>query len=403
MTKIRVLVFLLTLIIVGVGGYIAMMYARGYRINPDNGQVTPHGLLVVKSNPDGAQILLNNELKSATDTTISLVPDSYDVEIKKEGYKSWSKTITINKEEVTEIGASLFKSAPSLSALTFEGCINPVASADMTKIAYAILPENKSDYPQKAGIWVIETINLPIGFSKEARRITDGDFSKATWTWSPDGREILATTSTAVYLLNTGSYTPQGQRINIADGKADTLKSWGLEEKKRLDSKLKNVPNDLSSIVKSKAKAVLFSPDENMLIYTASGSATLPEDLIKHLPGSSTQKEERKIDKGNTYVYDIKEDKNFLIDTTSDNLVLGSDVDGNQTRKIMWFPNSRNVVLSESGKITIMDYDGTNRQVVFMGGFINPFVFTTVSEDRLLVLTDLGGNESPNLYTLTIK
>jgi dipeptidyl aminopeptidase/acylaminoacyl peptidase len=403
MTKIRILIFLLTLIIVGVGGYFALMYARGYRINPDDGKITPHGLLVIKSTPDGAQIFINQELKSATDTTISLIPETYTVEIKKEGYKNWAKTINIKKEEVTEIDASLFKSAPSLSALTFSGAINPVASHDMTKIAYAILPGSKSDFAQKAGIWVIETINLPIGFSKEARRVTDGDLSKANWMWSPDGREILATTQTATYLLNAGSYTPQGQRVNVSENKNTILIDWSLEEKKRLESKLKNVPNDLTSILKTKAQSILFSPDENKLVYIASGSATLPENLIKSLPGSSTQKEERKIEKGKVYVYDIKEDKNFLIEEDSTNMVLGSGTDGTDTEKIMWYPNSGNIVLSEKNKITIMDYDGTNRQVVFAGTFINPYVFTTVSEDRLLILTDIGGDESPNLYTLTIK
>ena len=378
------------------------MYARGYRINPENGALTPHGLLAVKSNPDGAQIFINQELKSATNTTFSLPPDKYEIEIRKEGYKSWSKTITLKKEEVTEIDASLFKTAPSLSSITFDGSINPIASPDQSKIAYAVLPENKSDYSLKAGLWVVETINLPIGFSREARRITDGDFSKSTWTWSPDGREIMVTTSTATYLLNSGTFTPQGQRVNIAASKNTTITDWSGQEKKRLDSKLNTLPDELASILKSKAKSILFSPDENMVIYIASGSATLPENLIKPLPGSSTQTEERKIEKGNTYLYDIKEDKNFLIDNDSTSLILGNNTLGGETKKVIWYPNSRNVILTEVNNITIMDYDGTNRQKVYSGIFSNPFVFTT-SEDRLLILTNLGGSEPPNLYSLTIK
>jgi len=402
MTKIRILIFLLTIVIVGIGGYIALMYARGYRINPENGALIPHGLLAVKSNPDGAQIFINQELKSATNTTFSLPPEKYQIEIRKEGYKSWGKTITLKKEEVTEIDASLFKTAPSLSSLTFDGSINPIASPDQSKIVYAVLPENKSDSPQKAGLWVVETINLPIGFSREARRITDGDLSKANWIWSPDGREILVTTSTATYLLNSGTFTTQGQRVNITASKNATITDWSEQEKKRLDSKLNTLPDELSSILKSKAKSILFSPDENMVIYTASGSATLPEKLIKSLPGSSTQPEERKIENGKTYLYDIKEDKNFLIDSDSTKLILGNKTVGGETKKIIWYPNSRNVILSEANNITIMDYDGTNRQKVYNGIFTTPFVFTT-GEDRLLILTNLGGNDPSNLYSLTIK
>jgi hypothetical protein len=107
MTKMRVAILILTFLVVGIGGYIALMYARGYRINPENGALTPHGLLAAKSNPDGAQIFINNELKGATNTTFSLPPEKYEVEIRKEGYKTWSKTISLNKEEVSEINASL--------------------------------------------------------------------------------------------------------------------------------------------------------------------------------------------------------------------------------------------------------------------------------------------------------
>ena len=403
MTKIRILLFLLTIIIVGIGGYIALLYARGYRVNPDSGKITPHGLFVIKSSPNAAQLFINNELKTATDATLSLTPGSYQVEIKKEGYKTWSKNIQIKQEEVTEINASLFKSAPSLSALTFSGSINPVASPDLSKIVYAVRPANRADYTQKAGLWVIETINLPIGFSREPKRIADGDLSEASWMWSPDGREVLVTTNTGAYLFNAGTFTSQSQRINVATTKTTILSGWKEDEDKILQSKEKNLPEELKSILQTKAQSVLFSPDENMLLYTASGSATLPEDLIKHLPGSSTQTEDRKIETGKTYVYDIKEDKNFLVDTDSSNLVLGSQTDGAESKKIMWFPNSLNLVVSEKDKITIMDYDGTNPQVIFTGGFINPYVFTTVSADRLLILTDLGGNESANLYTLTIK
>ena len=124
--------------------------------------------------------------------------------------------------------------------------------------------------------------------------------------------------------------------------------------------------------------------------------------LLESLPGSSTQPEERKIENGKTYLYDIKEDKNFLIDSDSTNLILGNKTVGGETKKIIWYPNSRNVILSEANNITIMDYDGTNRQKVYNGIFTTPFVFTT-GEDRLLILTNLGGNDPSNLYSLTIK
>jgi len=185
MTKIRVFIFLLTIVVVAGLGLIASLYARGYRFDVETLRFVPNGLLVVKSNPDGAQVFIDAELKTATNATIPLPPGTYDVEIRKEGYFPWKKRLVIEKEIVTEADASLFKTVPSLSAITYSGVVNPVASEDLTKIAYAV---------PKTGLWVIETVNLPLGFTRNPRRITDGDLTNASWEWSPNGREILLIT-----------------------------------------------------------------------------------------------------------------------------------------------------------------------------------------------------------------
>ena len=230
MTKVRVFVFLLTVIIVGTVGYLVSLYARGYRFDGKSLKFSPSGLLVANSDPEGASVIVNGELKSATDTTLSLAPGTYDVEIKKEGFLSWKKRLVIEKEVVTEANASLFRSVPSLTPVTFSGSANPVASSDFTKIAYAVLPENGDD-PTKVGLWVMETLNLPFGFAKEPRRITDGNLNEATWTWSPDSREILLTTKLGLFLLDTGAFTPQAQRVNVASRLEEIQTLWGQENK----------------------------------------------------------------------------------------------------------------------------------------------------------------------------
>ncbi len=48
--------------------------------------------------------------------------------------------------------------------------------------------------------------------------------------------------------------------------------------------------------------------------YTATASAQIPEKLIQPLPGSSTQTETRSLLPGNVYIYDIEEDRNFLVE-----------------------------------------------------------------------------------------
>src|SRR4030042_6361491 len=136
MTKIRMFIFAITIAIVFVVGTLIFLYAKGYRLDSDTKKFSPNGLLVIKSVPDGAQIFINGELKTATNATIPLIPNTYDVSVKKEGFLSWNKRLTIEKEIVTEASAHLFKSVPSLSAITFLGVENPIPSHDLTKISY---------------------------------------------------------------------------------------------------------------------------------------------------------------------------------------------------------------------------------------------------------------------------
>lgn len=401
MSKIRLFILLLTIIIVGSVATVISLYARGYRLNSEDLKLNPNGLLVIKSFPDGAQIYVNGELKTATNATIPLSPGTYDIRIKKDGYIDWNKRLLIEKEIVTEATAYLFKSTPSLSAVTFAGASNPTPSRDFTKIAYFVAPDSNSD---TEGLWILETINLPIGFARDPKRVTDGDLTNADWVWSPDGRQILMTSEKGSFLVDTASFTPQSQLVNIASQTEVIMKKWNLEKTKLLESQIAKLPDEIQSILRKKSSAVRFSPDEDMILYSASASAYLPTKLIPPLPGSSTQKEDRDIKPSKTYIYDIKEDRNFLIDSSSKDLQIEGGFSDGFTRRLSWFPSSRNLVLADNNKVVIMDYDGTNRQTVYSGSFISPNVFSTLSADRLLILTNLGATASiPNLYSLSLR
>lgn len=386
MTRIRLIILAFTIIIVGFGAYFASFYARGFRFDKKTWHFTPSGILVVKSEPKDAQVYLNREFKNNTDLSVSLPPGNYDVEVKKEGYTNWYKRLTIEKETVTQAEVTLFKSAPSLSPLTLSGVAAPVISADLTKIAYI----------DKTGLWVIDIYDLPLGFTKEPKKVTDGNLSESNYEFSPNASEILLTTPTGSFLLPTGEFTPQAQRVNIISQKDKILAEWQELTRKQLQEKINSLPAEVADILSRKISFVLFSPNNEKVLYTASASATLAENLIKPLPGASTQKQARNIKEGKTYVYDIKEDLNFLIEESSSTLY--------------WLPTSRNLLKVEeglsaqTGKISVMDYDGTNRIEVFSGSFQFPYAFPYINASKLLILTNLGGDTSPlNLYSLSIK
>jgi hypothetical protein len=439
LTIIRLGLVVVTLVVVGSVALAASYYARGYRFDSTTGSVEPNGILVLKSVPDSAQIFINGNLKTATNATIPLPPNTYDITIKKEGFMDWNKRLTIEKEVVTESTAYLFRAAPSLSSMTFSGITTIIPNDDLSKIAYVVPSSNNSLDEDTAGLWVMEILNLPLGFSREPRRITDGDLTDATWAWSPDGAQILLTTKTGVYLLQTNTMTLQSKLTNIAGTKTQILENWKTQYETKLESDLSLLPDDMQDILKRKVKSAAFSPDEKMVLYTANASANIPDHLIPPLPGSSTQKEERNLKADHTYIYDLEEDRNFEIDQSSVTLVNDwrrfldiknqivtptAPISGSPIKKLVptskieqtnrastlkidrsisWFPTSRHVVLSEEGKIVIMDYDGTNRKTVYAGSYVSPHAYPSLSSDSLFILTNLGSNGVPNLYSLSLR
>ena len=269
------------------------------------------------------------------------------------------------------------------------GAVNPAVSRDGTKIAFSVLPSANADNT-KTGLWVMDTFNLPLGFASDPKRVTDGDLTGANHVFSPDGRQILLTVSNSIFLIDVGAYTPQAQRVNIASKKDQTIAAWQKELNTRNLELERNLPPPVSDILNRKTSSFTFSPDEQMVLYTATGSATLADNLVRPLPGSSTQKQEREIQAGRTYLYDAKEDRNFLI---SDSEAV-----------IRWMPGGKHLLFADSAQVIVMDYDGTNRQVVYSGAYQAPNAFPYINASKILILTNFGAVSSPsNLYTLTVK
>ena len=400
MIKIRVIFFIITLIVVGSVGLFVSYFARGYRLDLKTLKFQPNGILVLRSEPDGASVYINGDLKTASNANISLPPGTYDVEIRKDGYFSWYKRLVIEKEIVTQATASLFKNVPSLSPATSAGAVNPVMSEDGGKIAYSVVP-GKGVGVDKSGLWVLDTFSLPLGFGAGPKRITDGDMTGASYVFSPDGRQLLLSLTNSNFLIDTGSFTAQNQRVNIASKMDETLAQWKADRELENQNLIRNLPPELSDILTRKSLSFVFSPDGGMILYTASSSGTLPEGLVRPLPGASTQRQERIVQTGRTYIYDIKEDRNFLI---TDQAVTINNTDNPEEAAVRWMSSSRHLLFAQNGQVMIMDYDGTNRQVVYSGSYFTPSAFPFSNTTKLLILTNLGAPAATaNLYTLTVK
>lgn len=396
------LIPVLSLLLLLTATAIVVLYGKGYRFGFDKGKVgiSGTGLLVATSIPDGAQVFVNGHLTTATDNTINLSPGIYDVKIFKEGYFSWQKKLVIKEEVVTKADALLLPTAPKLESITNNGVNNPTIDPTKTKIAYT----TASQALKKNGIYVLDmTIKPILTLQSASTQIADdtiASFSKAMIAWSPDAKELVASISaetfTSTYLIQAGGFNsnPSDVTATLMTVEAQWQKSKAEKEKARFDG----LKKDLKKVTSENFDIIAWSLDETKLLYKASQSAELPVIIKPRLIGVDSTPEQRNIEKGGIYVYDIKEDKNFEIMKPDPN------EESKKNIPLSWFPDSKHLIYTHDKKIDIMEYDGANQTTVYAGPFIDSYVFPWPDGSKLVILTNLGNEEiEPNLYTISLK
>jgi hypothetical protein len=380
-----------------------VFFGRGYSFNLNGSGpiLAGTGLLVTTSSPDGAQVFINGHLTTATDNTINLAPGEYDVKIFKDGYFPWEKKIAVQKEVVSKADALLYPTAPQLESLTNIGVLNPVIDPSQSKIAYAVASQSAS----KNGIYILDMTLRPIltlqNTSTQIVDDTTNSFSLSTFAWAPDSSEILASInnqgSTTKYLLQTNGFnqTPQDVTETIASVNADWQNMKAEKDKASLDS----LPNKLKTTAVADFNILQWSNDNTKILYQASQSAIIPLVIDPPLIGTDSTPQVRSIVKGEIYVYDIKEDRNYLILST----LPPSDAATGEL-SIMWYPDSKHLVYVHDGRIDMMEYDAGNQTTVYAGPFVDHYVFPWPDATKLVILTNLGNSSIvPNLYTLGLK
>ena len=411
------------------GTFFAISWAKGYRPDVKNGTLKPTGLLVANSFPTGAQVYINDKLTTATDDTLNLNPGTYRIKISKDGFIPWEKELKLEKELVAQTNALLFPLAPDLQALTFTGAIDPDPSPDGEKMAFRIA--SASARP-KNGLYILRMSNNRMSFKAETQQLATNasfDFAKGNLLWSPDSGQILAYQTDEddniiqSVLLETGKLNPDplaSQNLNLSLILAD----WEEQVKIITSQELEKLPDEFLKILKTSAINPYWSPDKEKILYTATASAVIAENLIPALPASSSQPENRRLEPNKTYVYDLKEDRNFQvfenasIEIPEDEILQNSRLKRviklrNQyspiyTQKVQWFPNSKNLVISETNKIITKEYDNTNEVTIYarpMNNLINgnAFVFPWPDASKLIIMTSLNKDLPANLYAIKLK
>lgn len=402
----RLIIFLVAAIFVFGGSAVGIFYIRGFRFDKTKGSIARTGLLVIDSTPDGAKVYLDDRLTSATDITITyLTPKTYKLKLVKEGFTAWEKDVEIKADLTTEVEAILFPSIPELRPLTFIGVANPLVSPDGQKLLYTV-PSG-----EKAGLWILNMGERPLGFGSGTRQIVkntpDLDFSTAKVAFSPDARLIWTQiqlqsrkddASKRNYLLDTEKLNEP--LTDVSATLASTLASWQQEINLKEQDRLRRIRKDLPQIASSSGGLL-----EQTLRFSTT-SAKLEPSVLAHNPDKLfwnldetkffVLKNGKDFSQGVT-VYRVK-DPNPLKKTPATFEIGGANL-------IFWYPQGEHLVLVEKDRISIVEYEGTNKVSIFNGPFENNFVFSYPNGSSLVILTNFNQETGtlPNLYAIRLR
>jgi len=125
--KTRTILFLSLLIFFLIIASLTVFYSMGWRFDWKTKKITQPGIFYFKIWPKSVQIYLDDKLKEKTEFFFgsilieNLLSKEYKVEIKKEGFYTWKKTLEIRKREVTEAkNIVLIPENPNFTMITNE-------------------------------------------------------------------------------------------------------------------------------------------------------------------------------------------------------------------------------------------------------------------------------------------
>ncbi len=377
----RFLITLITLLVIGGVASFAIFFAKGYTFSTSQKKIVGTGIITITSTPDAASVYIDGHLTTATNATISsLPPKEYTARVVKEGFIPWERKVSVKEGLVTDLKITLFPAIPTIYPLTYNGVKNPVLSPDSGKLAYLVTSGKKS------GIWVWTlTAQQPIAFARgsEPHQIAQNgsvSYAEADLKWSPDSKQVLATVGNNNYLLDDNKLNLDPR--DITPTLQATLKGWDDDSKAKDSVRVLAVKNNQARKIASDSAMLRWAPDETKYMYS---------ENVK-TQNSKLKTETPKEDESQTHfkIYDLETDTQF---------------DLPEAKLHFWLPDSRHVVLVDDGKISIVDFDGTNQAIIYAGKFEDNLVFAWPDSSRLVFISSYQTPTAsePNLFGINLK
>lgn len=111
--------YVLMAIAISLSVWLLHKVTSGYGYDRKTGEIIQNGLLFVDSDPGGAAIYIDDKVRASTTAVRLVMPaGSYKLTLKKEGYRTWERRITLNESSVARyVYPFLFPEEPQVESL----------------------------------------------------------------------------------------------------------------------------------------------------------------------------------------------------------------------------------------------------------------------------------------------
>lgn len=247
-----------------------VLYSQGYRFDFDSRKIVQTGGLFFKVWPKSAKIYLDGKLKKKTDFLFgsalieNLLPGKYEIQIKKEGFHLWKKTLEVREKQVTELkNVFLIPENPTFNVLA-KNVDYFWVSPDKKKIIFKGIGENG---------WALKILELETGVITHL--FDEKDFKKEKGA----GVEILDL-----------KYSPDSKKIllKIEEDKEEKYFISSIEEAPAnlipldfLDSNPPTTPRSQPTHPKKGEREISFNPGNPQKIFFSRGDKLFEADFLK--------------------------------------------------------------------------------------------------------------------------
>lgn len=169
--KKRLIATILFILLFTAASVYVVILAQGNKFGND-GSVVNTSIIRINSIPTDVVVYINGQQVDKVDNRVEwLTPGETNITLKKEGYKSWSKKVTLKAGVVEDVYAQLYPERLQFERLTNKNIDQFYISDNSDFIYYTIL---KSEISSDIGIWRLKLNRSILDFSKnEPEKIFD--------------------------------------------------------------------------------------------------------------------------------------------------------------------------------------------------------------------------------------